>query len=135
MRDARRDDLDAVVELWEAARSGHASTPDSREAVERLLDDSPAALLVAEAAGRVVGAVIAGWDGWRGNIYRLAVVGGRRRAGVGLGLVRAAEDRLRSRGARRITALVAFDDDEAGAFWDAAGYPRDAEIGRRVHNI
>jgi ribosomal protein S18 acetylase RimI-like enzyme len=129
------EDVDAVLGLWAADRSPHASTVDRREDVERLLADSPGALIVAEDGGRVVGAVIAGWDGWRGNLYRLVVDPGHRRRGVGRLLVRAAEDHLAGRGGRRVTALVAFDDEDAGAFWDAAGYPRDAEIGRRVRNL
>lgn len=125
-----------MLALWGRERSDHASTPDRVEDVERLLaSGSPAALLVAESEGRVVGAVIAGWDGWRGNIYRLAVDDGHRRRGVGLALTRAAQDYLSSRGAVRITALVAYEDETAGAFWDAAGYPRDQQIGRRVRNL
>ena len=136
MRRCERADVPAVLGLWAAARSGHASTADRAEDVERLIaDSSPAALLVAEREGEVVGALIAAWDGWRGNMYRLAVREGRRRAGVGLALVRAGEDYLRGRGTRRVTALVAFDDEAAGAFWDSAGYPRDREIGRRVRNL
>lgn len=100
-----------------------------------MVKGSPASLLVAEANGRLVGAVIAAWDGWRGNIYRLAVDDQYRRQGIGLQLTQAAEDYLRGCGVRRITALVAYDDGVAGSFWDAAGYPRDAEIGRRVRNI
>jgi len=92
-------------------------------------------LLVAESAGRVVGAVIAGWDGWRGNIYRLAVDDEHRRRGIGAQLTEAAENYLRDRGVHRVTALVAHDDEAAGAFWDAAGYPQDADIGRRVRNM
>jgi ribosomal protein S18 acetylase RimI-like enzyme len=135
VRAAHRGEVDAVLGLWEQARSGHARTEDRREDVERLIADSPAALLVAEAAGQLVGAVIAAWDGWRGNIYRLAVRDGHRRRGIGLQLVRSAEAYLRDCGARRITALVAHDDEAAGPFWDAAGYPQDAEIGRRVRNV
>jgi len=90
---------------------------------------------VAETAWQVVGAVISAWDGWRGNIYRLAVSDAYRRRGVGLQLIRAAEDYLKSCGVQRVTALVAYDDADAGGFWDAAGYPQDAEIGRRVRNI
>jgi ribosomal protein S18 acetylase RimI-like enzyme len=115
--------------------STHASTPDRREDVERLIDDSPAALLVAERDGEIVGALIAAWDGWRGNMYRLAVHQGYRREGIGIALTRAGEEYLRSRGARRVTALVAFEDDAAGAFWGSAGYPVDDEIGRRVRNL
>ena len=105
------------------------------EDLQRLLRDSPAGLLVAEREGEIVGALIAAWDGWRGNLYRLAVRDDCRRQGVGLELVRAGEEYLRSRGGRRVTALVAFDDGEAGGFWDSAGYPQDEEIGRRVRNI
>ena len=91
--------------------------------------------MVAEDQGEIVGVLIAAWDGWRGNLYRLAVREDRRRRGIGLALIRAGEEYLRGRGARRVTALVAFEDESAGGFWDAAGYPRDREIGRRVRNL
>ncbi len=134
IRSCRREDAQAVLELWAQARSEHASTGDSLDDIERLLSDSPAVLLVAERDDEIVGALIAGWDGWRGNMYRLAVREGHRRQGIGIALTRAGEDYLRSRGARRVTALVAFEDEVAGAFWESADYPRDEEIGRRVRN-
>ncbi len=127
--------MPAVLELWAEARSEHASTPDGPEDVERLVDDSPAALLVAEQDGEIVGVLIAAWDGWRGNMYRLAVREGHRREGIGLALTREGEEYLREYGVRRVTALVAFDDEVAGGFWEAAGYPQDREIGRRVRNL
>lgn len=68
-------------------------------------------------------------------MYRLTVRDGHRRQGIGLALTRAGEKYLRGRGARRITALVAFDDEVAGSFWESAGYPVDREIGRRVRNL
>jgi ribosomal protein S18 acetylase RimI-like enzyme len=135
VRRCRRQDAPAVLELWDEARSGHASTADRLDDIERLIAGSPAALLVAERRGEIVGALIAGWDGWRGNIYRLAVREGHRREGIGLELTRAGEEYLRERGARRVTALVAFEDGPAGAFWESAGYPRDHDIGRRVRNL
>jgi len=125
----------AVLDLWAQARSEHASTSDRLEDVERVVADSPAALLVAERDGEVVGALIAAWDGWRGNMYRLAVRDSHRREGIGLALTRAGEDYLRSCGVRRVTALVAFDDEDAGGFWESAGYPQDQKIGRRVRNL
>ena len=90
---------------------------------------------MAERDGEIVGALIAAWDGWRGNMYRLAVRQGHRREGIGIALTRAGEKYLCGRGARRVTALVAFEDEAAGAFWDSAGYPKDREIGRRVRNL
>jgi ribosomal protein S18 acetylase RimI-like enzyme len=135
VRECRVEDSPAVLELWSQARSGHASTADRIEDVERLIADSPAALLVAERDAGIVGALIAAWDGWRGNMYRLAVREGHRREGIGIALARAGEEYLRERGARRVTALVANDDEVAGPFWDAAGYPLDRDMGRRVRNL
>lgn len=124
-----------MLRLWSGARSSHASTSDRKEPVENLVAESPAALLVAETDGQVVGAVVAGWDGWRGNIYRLAIDRDHRRRGIGLQLIQAAEEYFRERGVGRVTALVAYDDQDAASFWDAAGYPQDTQIGRRVRNI
>jgi ribosomal protein S18 acetylase RimI-like enzyme len=94
------------------------------------------ALLVAEADdGEIVGVLIAGWDGWRGNMYRLAVRPDYRRHGIARRLVATGEEHLRRLGTRRVTALVGYDDAVAAAFWDAAGYPVDHEIGRRVRNL
>ncbi len=124
-----------VLDLWEQARSEHASTPDRPEDLERLVLGSPGALLLATNDLGILGVLIAAWDGWRGNLYRLAVDREHRRSGIGLALVRAGEAHLRRRGAERITALVAYDDPVAGAFWDSAGYPQDPQIGRRVRDI
>lgn len=135
VRRCRPAELRAVLTLWAEARSPHATVADSIDEVEQLIADSPAALLVAARDEEIVGALIAAWDGWRGNMYRLTVRAEHRRRGIGLALAKAGEDYLRERGAHRVTALVAFDDETAGAFWEAAGYPRDQAIGRRVRNL
>lgn len=128
-------DVPLVLSLWDQARSEHATTPDRLEDLERLILQSPEALLLAEIGGLVSGVLIAAWDGWRGNLYRLVVSPKHRRCGVGLMLVRAGEDHLRRQGATRVTALVAYDDPAVASFWDAVGYPQDTAIGRRVRNI
>jgi ribosomal protein S18 acetylase RimI-like enzyme len=135
VRRCERRDVPEVLALWGQARSEHASTADRIDDVERLVADSPAALLVAERDGEIIGALIAAWDGWRGNMYRLAVREEYRRKGVGIALTRAGEDYLRRCGVRRVTALVAFEDEMASGFWESAGYPLDQEIGRRVRNL
>jgi ribosomal protein S18 acetylase RimI-like enzyme len=136
VRSCRPGDVPAVLGLWALARSEHATTSDRAEDIERLIAETPSVLLVAEnGAGEIVGALIAGWDGWRGNMYRLAVHPDHRRRGVARRLLDAGEEHLRGVGARRVTALVAHDDDVAGAFWDSAGYPVDPAIGRRVRNL
>ncbi len=135
VRAARQEDIHAVLGLWEQARSEAASTPDDTKSVARLIEHTRDGLLVAECDGEVVGALVAAWDGWRGNMYRLAVLAPYRRRGVARQLVEAGHERLRAKGARRVTALVAHAEKEAMALWLAAGYRHDEEIARFVRNL
>ena len=95
IRSGRRTDVEAVLALWRAAYDSSVATSDTVPAVERLLGDDPGALLVAETDGSVVGTLIAAWDGWRGNMYRLAVHPDHRRAGLARQLIGRGETRLR----------------------------------------
>jgi ribosomal protein S18 acetylase RimI-like enzyme len=132
IRPATADDFAGVLDLWSTARSAAAVTPDTRESLEQL----PAgALLVALDRSQVVGALIAGWDGWRGNLYRLAVLPGHRRRGIGRALIEAGHAHLHAQGARRVTALVGADEDVALALWRAVGYRHDIEIARLSRNL
>jgi ribosomal protein S18 acetylase RimI-like enzyme len=135
VRTALPTEAPTILDLWQGARSPHATTPDRIEYVQRLLAETPGSLLVADGGGALLGTLIAAWDGWRGNMYRLVVLREHRRRGVGLALVRAGEEHLRRQGANRITALVARDDEVASSFWESTGYPQDHAIGRRVRSL
>jgi len=135
VRAATAADVDGVLALWEEARSTAARTPDTPEVVESLLERDPGALLVAESGGQLVGVLIVGWDGWRGNLYRLAVLPGRRREGIARELVEAGHERLRALGARRVTALVGGEEGAAVGLWRAVGYQRDEFVHRFVRNL
>jgi ribosomal protein S18 acetylase RimI-like enzyme len=135
IRSATDADTERVLELWEEARSAYAVTEDTPDAIAILRARDSGSLLVAERDGRVVGTLIAAFDGWRGGMYRLTVDPDHRRQGIGAALIRAGEARLREAGARRISVLVGIGDEAAVAAWEAAGYRRDSKIGRLVKNI
>ena len=92
-------------------------------------------LLVARFEGRVVGTLIAGWDGWRAQMARLAVEPSLRRSGIARRLVEDGERRLRDRGAKRIYALVDRRSDPAPPFWGALGYAANDDIAQYSRNI
>jgi len=133
VRAARPDDIDGVLAVWGVARSAAAVTPDTPESVTRVIERGT--LFVAELEGRIVGALVAGWDGWRGNMYRLAVLPALRRRGIARALVEAGHERLRAQGAVRVTALVGLGEEDAEGLWAAVGYARDDEMARFVRNL
>ena len=134
IRPARPDDVEQVLDLWRQSEASPSPT-DTRDGVLRLLGEAAAVLLVAEDDGRLVGTVIGGWDGCRGNIYRLAVLAAYRRRGIGRALVGKADRWLHRMGARRISALAERDHPWATDFWDsleALGYRQDERMRRYI---
>jgi ribosomal protein S18 acetylase RimI-like enzyme len=121
LRTATVADVDEVLSVW-AGAGAHHSTTDDAPSLGALVTRDPDALIVAETGGRIVGTLIAGWDGWRGNMYRLAVLPHVRRRGVATSLVAEGERRLRAAGCRRVSALVVAVDAHAVDFWTEVGY-------------
>ncbi|MFR0354084.1 GNAT family N-acetyltransferase [Streptomyces sediminimaris] len=121
IRAATPADLDTVLAFWRTAAEG-TSISDDRDGVARLVDRDPEALILAEQHGELVGTVIAGFDGWRCHLYRLAVHPRRRRQGIATALLAAAEERLVALGGRRGDAMVLVRNETAHHAWRAAGY-------------
>lgn len=122
LRTGTADDAAAVLTLWERA-GVHPTSTDDVPAIVTLVARDDEALLIAERGGVMVGTLIASWNGWRGTMYRLAVVPELRRRGIASALVREGERRLRQRGCRRAVALIVDDDDDhAVGFWTGVGY-------------
>ena len=134
LREVRDAELVAVLALWREAEATVSHT-DAVEDVRLAASGSTSVVLIAEDEGRIVGSAIGGFDGWRGNIYRLAVHPHHQRQGIARRLVSDLEARLAEMGAKRITALVERDHPWATGFWDAAGYGLDAGMARYVRNL
>jgi ribosomal protein S18 acetylase RimI-like enzyme len=126
IRLAEVDDARSVLALWHDAEIEPSHTDDVKSLVQ-LIEHDPKALIVAEADGRIVGSVVAAWDGWRGSIYRLAIAPRDRRRGLGRRLVREAEERLAEAGATRLQAVVVESDLQATGFWRASGWEQQIE--------
>ncbi|MEV4838855.1 GNAT family N-acetyltransferase [Nonomuraea sp. NPDC049486] len=124
-------DVGAVLEFWLHAAEG-TDRHDSAGKVRALVERDPDALLLAELDGALAGTLIAGWDGWRAHLYRLAVHPAHRRKGVATALLAAAEARFAAFGAFRADAMVLHDNTLAHHAWTAAGYAPQPQWSRWV---
>lgn len=129
----RAVDIEAVLALWRRAYSiPHMDQP---WAVRLRLERDPNLFLLAWDGDRLVGSLMGGWDGWRGNMYRAAVDPAYLRRGVARRLVEAVELELRAMGAERITSLVALDEPGATDFWQSVGYRPDPAVERYAKDL
>jgi ribosomal protein S18 acetylase RimI-like enzyme len=117
-------DIDAVVALWQAAGLAHPWN-DGRRDIELALSHPTNRIFAAhDEAGRLVGAIMAGFDGHRGWIYSLAVDDSQRGQGTGRQLVECAEDWLAGLGAPVVRLLVLGSNEKVAGFYEACGYER-----------
>lgn len=128
---AQAQDLDQVVALWQAV-FGYTEARNAPAAVLAAYNQGGCGgLFVARSAGRsrdVAGTIMAGYDGHRGFLYRLAVAPPMRGRGIGRALVEAALQHLRALGCMKVNLQVHADNSGAVAFWHALGFAEEARI-------
>jgi ribosomal protein S18 acetylase RimI-like enzyme len=129
---ATAGDVAELLALWAGAAENDARPADTAQAVLALIARDPDACLVARRSGRIVGSLIAGWDGWRAHLYRLAVHPAMRRQGIARALLEAGAARLTALGAPRLDAMVLEGNELGHALWRGSGYAPQAEWRRWV---
>lgn len=135
LRSASVEDVDGLLALWVEAAENNSRPPDTRVAVTALLERDPDAVILAEHDGELIGSIIAGWDGWRCHLYRLAVRPAWRKQGVGSALLSTAEDRFKALGAARFDAMVLDGNDLGQNLWRARGYRKQDDWRRWVKRL
>ena len=133
-RPCRVKDVAEVMKFWNQFGAAH-SLKDEPAAVRRRLKRDRRLFVLAWDGRRLVGTIMAGWDGWRASMARLAVDPQYRRIGLASSLVERVEWELRSSGARRIGAIVLKNNRGGRAYWSNAGYELDREDVRYVKDL
>jgi ribosomal protein S18 acetylase RimI-like enzyme len=120
--------FDGVAALWSEAFPDDSSWNVASASIPEKLRVQPDLLLVAVETDRVVGSIMAGYDGHRGWISRIAVLKSNRLKGVGQTLVHEAEKRLSALGCMKINLQVVTSNAGVLGFYRSLGY----EVEERV---
>ena len=124
-----RNDLAGIDVLWREAFPDDEPRHRADVAVPAKLAFQPDLFLVAREKGRVIGSIVAGYDGYRGHINRVAVLKAHRRQGVGILLVREAEARLGALGCTKINLQIRAANHAVASFYRRLGYAVEDRIG------
>ena len=127
-------DAEAVAALWRVVFPDEAPRNAPEAIFRRKRATQPELFWVAIAGARLVGTVMAGYDGHRGWIYHLAVGPEMRRRGIATALMATAEATLRALGCPKINLQVQGDNAAVTAFYETLGYVAEPRIsmGKRL---
>ena len=147
-RDFEAGDADAVIALWQASGLTRPWN-DPRADISRCLETETSFLLIAEVgveaeaesrpepepgASKIVGTVMAGYEGHRGWMYYLASDPELRGAGIGRALVVEAERRFEAAGCPKTMLMVRGGNEAAIGFYEKLGYTKEdvLVLGKRL---
>lgn len=115
-------DYTEAMELWNGSSGVGINPDDSEQNIKNYLIRNPKTSFVAIEKNKVIGAIMAGHDGYRGFIHHTAVAKQYRKQGIGEKLVDASLKAIKNEGVNKVV-LVVFQTNELGnAFWEKQGF-------------
>jgi ribosomal protein S18 acetylase RimI-like enzyme len=134
VRPFQTDDEPEVVALWREVFPDDPPHHDPAACIQLKVAEQPELFFVATREGKVVGTIMAGFDGHRGWIYRVAVSPKQQRQGIGTALMYRAETALIARGAPKINLQVRATNGQVASFYEQLGFVVEDRIsmGKRI---
>jgi ribosomal protein S18 acetylase RimI-like enzyme len=124
----RNEHFAGVEALWREAFPNDAPWNKASTAIAEKMRFQPDLMLVALEGLLVVGSVMAGYEGHRGWISRIAVLRAHRRERIGQALLLEAEKRLAALGCIKINLQVLETNSAVVRFYEEAGYEIEPRI-------
>lgn len=129
IRELQIEDYNDLIMLWEKAGLPYRPQGrDSRDEIERQIQQPTSIYLVAETDGRFVGSLLCTHDGRKGWINRLAVSPRYRQGGIARRLVEEAERRLSALGIEIYACLIEDWNAASMEVFQRLGYQRHPDI-------
>ncbi len=136
IRPFQAEDEMTVVRLWHDCGL-LVRDNDPYKDIQRKKHEHPELFLVAVEDGKVVGAVMGGYDGHRGAVNYLAVAPGRRHQGIGKKLMGTLEEKMTALGCPKMNLFIRVTNQEVVAFYEKLGFAQNTvgiSFGKRLVN-
>lgn len=123
IRKMRIEDYEQIYSLWQTCSGlGINGIDDSKDNFARFIDRNSEICLVFEKNNKIVGTILAGYDGRRAYIYHTAVRDDVRRQGIGGKLVEEELKQFGKLGVSKAAGVVFVDNTGARKFWENCGF-------------
>jgi len=125
-----------IINLWKNTIGvGLNREDDSKKSIKIFLEKNPNTYFVAKYNEEIIGTIMAGNDGRRGNIYHLMVKSENRKNGIGKKLLEKVEKNLKKEGIRKVKLVVYKKNNKGNKFWEETGYKIRKDLNYRDKRI
>jgi len=121
IREMQEKDISNVLELLKTCNIYYPNV-DTKENFSKKLIKDKKLMLVAMQNEKIVGFVMALYDGWIAFVFHLGVLPDLRKKGIGGLLFKEIEERLKDEGAERVNVLVSNDNILSKNFFLNSGF-------------
>jgi len=132
LRAFREADREGLIRLWTVSELLRPWNDPNRD-IDAKVDQDPEGLLVLVERDRVIGSVMAGYDGHRGWVNYLAVDPDRRSRGFAEKLMTAAETHLSAQGCQKVNLQIRTANSGVVGFYRRLGYELDDVVSMGRH--
>ena len=122
IRPFTHEDRSGVIALWKRVFADNSTSNAPGKVLDQRLTLHDDMLLVATDQDSVVGTAMAGYDGHRGWLYRVAVSPEHCRRGIGTALVGHAVGSLRKLGCVKANLQIRADNRAVSGFYESLGF-------------
>lgn len=122
----------AVIDLWKECNL-IVSRNDPLEDIQKKLEFQPELFFIALLKNKVIGSIMAGYDGHRGWLNYLAVLPEYQKKGYGRKLVKRALNELRKLGCLKVNLQVRTDNASIVNFYKHLGFKEEKRISLGMH--
>lgn len=122
IRPFQAKDRAGVIALWDLVFPGGTDWNDAEATIDLKQTIQSDLFFVALSGDRLIGTILAGFDGVRGWVHRVAVLENYRRQGIAAQLMARAEAGLKAIGCPKLNLQVRASNPDVVAFYQALGY-------------